>query len=154
MSAAPVHYFAYGSNLSRSQMERRLGRTPASCLARLDGWKLVFNKRGRPTYANIVREDGAAVWGALYECTAEELRAMDRFEGVAGHHYRRIRVEVETSSGRRVAAVTYEACPASIVEAEPPSADYAARILEGAREHGLPEAYVVMLRKLCTGEPA
>ncbi|MCX7603953.1 MAG: gamma-glutamylcyclotransferase [Bryobacteraceae bacterium] len=142
-------YFAYGSNLSRSQMEKRLGRVPPARAARLEGWRLAFNKRGRPVYANIVRHAGGAVWGVLYECTEAELAVMDRYEGVAGGHYRRIVVEVETEDGGRLAAITYEACPQSVTEEHPPPPEYAARILQGAAEHGLPEAWLKEVLRLC-----
>ncbi|XXH02449.1 trifunctional histidinol dehydrogenase [Hypoxylon texense] len=46
-------YFAYGSNLSSSQMRDRCARSIPVGLARLTGWTWLINERG---YANVVRE--------------------------------------------------------------------------------------------------
>ncbi|KAI8629836.1 hypothetical protein F5Y19DRAFT_432117 [Xylariaceae sp. FL1651] len=47
-----VLYFAYGSNLSTTQMRQRCPRSPSIGLAYLSGWAWVINERG---YANIVK---------------------------------------------------------------------------------------------------
>ncbi|KAI1759455.1 hypothetical protein GGR53DRAFT_143210 [Hypoxylon sp. FL1150] len=46
-------YFAYGSNLSTSQMRDRCPQSTPVALARLPGWKWIINTRG---VANIVRD--------------------------------------------------------------------------------------------------
>jgi hypothetical protein len=51
-------YFAYGSNLSTTQMQRRCPRSTPLGVAHLRGWTWIINERG---YANIV-ENGAQ-WG-------------------------------------------------------------------------------------------
>lgn len=55
-----VWYFAYGSNMSRNQLFRRVGFVPLQMSARLDGFRFAINKptMSNPThqgYANIVR---------------------------------------------------------------------------------------------------
>ncbi|KAH8668779.1 hypothetical protein BX600DRAFT_510843 [Xylariales sp. PMI_506] len=49
-----VLYFAYGSNLSPTQMAQRCPESRVLGLAHLPGWKWLINDRG---YANIVQED-------------------------------------------------------------------------------------------------
>lgn len=149
MEQPDVWYFAYGSNLNRRQVQERLGRVPEARRALLAGWRLCFNKQGRPTYANIVRSQGGEVWGVLYRCTATDLERMDRFEGVPAAHYRRIAVQVETCEGECLTAVSYDACPERVTREQLPDRAYAMRILEGARESGLPEAYIEGIRKMC-----
>jgi len=69
-------YFAYGSNLNHRQMAERCPKAKPVSVLRLDGWRLVF-KRG----ADIVRDEGAFVLGALYGITLEDEAALDVHEG-------------------------------------------------------------------------
>ncbi len=144
-----IHYFAYGSNLDASRVEARLGRRPPAHLARLRGWRLAFNKKDSPVFANIVPAPGDEVWGVVWECPPEDLLRLDCFEGVSGGHYRRLPVEVETADGRMLPAITYVACDDRIVAETAPAAWYAGHILRGAREHGLPADYIARLERLC-----
>lgn len=82
-------YFAYGSNLSPSQMALRLKADPASsvpvAVARLDAHAWIICERG---YANVVAlpETNAAtdenvVWGIVYNLSPEDEARLDMFEG-------------------------------------------------------------------------
>jgi cation transport regulator ChaC len=65
-------YFAYGSNLSKEQMEERIGSSREARVAWLTGYRLVFNKRSKKDgtgKANIVPAAGATVWGVVYRCS-------------------------------------------------------------------------------------
>lgn len=48
---SPTLYFAYGSNLSLTQMASRCPTSSYVALARLDGWKWIIGERG---YANVI----------------------------------------------------------------------------------------------------
>lgn len=96
-------YFAYGSNLSPTQMRNRCAFHPGLsanpvALARLDGWKWFICQKG---YANVVppkgfRVDGGdgdadkvprsgeedTVYGVLYEMARDDERLLDGYEGV------------------------------------------------------------------------
>lgn len=88
-------YFAYGSNLSLSQMATRCPSSPYLGLARLPAHTWLINSRG---YANIVsapppdshhpsgsagdEEAEDAVWGLVYDLTPEDEVKLDRNEGV------------------------------------------------------------------------
>jgi len=90
-------YFAFGSNLSPTQMKGRLGQWPSSsvpiAVARLDGWEWVICERG---YANIIERPGleiaavpngggpVAVWGVLYNLSPEAEARLDLYEGHDG----------------------------------------------------------------------
>jgi AIG2-like family len=82
------------------------------------------------------------VWGALYELPEGGLEALDVKEG-AGFAYNRIEVAVE-HDGERVAAVAYEVAEKEPEEV-PPTAAYLGAMLGGARDRGLPDAYVSAL---------
>ncbi|KAL4901812.1 hypothetical protein BDW74DRAFT_70585 [Aspergillus multicolor] len=107
-SSQPKHlYFAYGSNLSPTQMRMRCIHNPTLsghpvALAALDSWRWLICQAG---YANVVSPAGlrvghqidggddvpesisksiphGGVYGVLYEMSAEDERVMDGYEGV------------------------------------------------------------------------
>jgi gamma-glutamylcyclotransferase len=138
-------YFAYGSNLSSAEMRACCPGHRFLGPARLDGRRLEFRRRSRRWgggAADIATAPGEAVWGALYELPDGALDALDAREG-AGFAYRRIDVEVDRD-GERVAAVAYEVADKEPAEL-PPTAAYVEALIGGARERGLPEAYVAAL---------
>lgn len=93
-------YFAYGSNLSATQMRHRCTHAPGRsatplALARIEGWKWIICNRG---YANVIpptelrfrrmeqewgrsSEDGV-VYGILYDLSPEDELILDGYEGV------------------------------------------------------------------------
>ena len=92
-------YFAYGSNLSTTQMASRCPGARPLHLAWLGGWRFIINTRG---VANIVPDDSDAfttaasnrpvttgsegsspgVYGILYEIDADDEESLDLCEGV------------------------------------------------------------------------
>lgn len=142
--ASTAWYFAYASNMSRAQMKSRAGEIFEERPARLENYEPVFNKkaRGGSATANIRPAAGQAVEGVLYKINEGAFRTLDRFEG-APQHYRRIEVSIVDGSGQRVAAQVYIAT--KVEKGLRPAPHYLKTILDGAREHGLPEEY---LRKI------
>ncbi|PSN67716.1 hypothetical protein BS50DRAFT_492751 [Corynespora cassiicola Philippines] len=80
-------YFAYGSNLSPTQMSIRCKSAPRSSIpiavARLRGWKWHICERGS---ANIVYTGGVGLqnetWGLVYDLDVEDEKLLDYWEGV------------------------------------------------------------------------
>jgi gamma-glutamylcyclotransferase (GGCT)/AIG2-like uncharacterized protein YtfP len=114
--------------------------------ARLDGFRLLFLRRSirwQAGAADVVPEEGAATWGALYEVTATDLDALDAKEFSAQGGYQRREVEVDFD-GNRVAAITYE-----VVDKAPhelvPKPEYVDLLVRGAQERGLPRSWVEAL---------
>ena len=68
-------YFAYGSNLCKEQMRKRVGEWRESKRAKLLGFRLTFDSRGR---ADIVEDPQGVVYGAVYLLTSEQLDARAR----------------------------------------------------------------------------
>ena len=139
-----VWYFAYGSNLWQKQKEGRTGPIHKAIVAHLPGYRLAFNKRStrhlNRVYANIVPDPDAEVWGVIYECSPEAMCKMDRCEGSG---YAREPIGVLIESGEAVEAVTYVATTKSVCQEDDPGEEYLTRIVAGAREHGLPERYIM-----------
>jgi cation transport regulator ChaC len=144
---ATIWYFAYASNMFRAQVEQRAGAPAEEKIARLDNYALNFDKiaRGSTGQANLVPSDGQAVWGVLYRLTDQQLRALDRYEGVP-EHYRRSEVTVVDEQGNRIRAQVYLA--RKVRRGLKPDRGYLARIVQGAEEHGLPADYIESLKKI------
>ena len=66
-------YFAYGSNMSKTLMERRCRNAVAVGPARLEGWRFLVSLDG---FASVVPAPGAVVHGVLWRISARELAAL------------------------------------------------------------------------------
>lgn len=140
-------YFAYGSNLSRTQMAQRCTGHGRGFRSRVEGFRLAFDRyskgRGGGHVADIVGSRDDHVWGVLWEVEGRHLEALDGFEGVARGVYRRIEVEAETDEGI-VSAIAYQICEPA--EEGSPSRAYLDLLLEGAVEFDFPAEYLQFLR--------
>jgi hypothetical protein len=124
-------------------MRERVASTRSVGAARLAGWRLTLDKRGRDGSgkANIVRARAAEVWGAVYRIDDGDWRVLDRLEG----GYERVALTVERA-GDRLEVETYTS---QLRTPDPVAFDwYRQLILDGAIEHGLPEAWIAALRAL------
>ncbi|ACB96074.1 gamma-glutamylcyclotransferase family protein [Beijerinckia indica] len=149
-----IWYFAYGSNMHDSAFLERRGMRPLEWrVGRAIGYRLRFNLDGRPlgkaAPANICADVSTEVWGVLYQITCRDMLRLNASEGVPGKRYRPTWLSVEDGHGRPVKAMTY------IAEGNPhdgrPSLRYLSLLREGARAHGLPDAWVQFLESV---EPA
>lgn len=102
-------YFAYGSNLSPSQMSLRLPADPRSsepvAVARLDAHAWIICERG---YANVVAQpetdeatDENVVWGLVYNLSAVDEARLDMFEGHDEHRNPQPQANPNPSEQRR-----------------------------------------------------
>jgi cation transport regulator ChaC len=143
-----VWYFAYGANMDDNTFRVRRGiQVLESRSGHVRGYRLRFNLDGRPkgkaAPANLHPDPEAEVWGVLYRITRRNLMRLDATEGVPGRGYRHNIVNVEDADGRRVQAITYMAL-GNEVDGKP-SLRYISLLRDGARAHGLPEAYLRFL---------
>lgn len=129
-----VYYFAYGSNMDYLRLGKRGVYPRERRAAVLRGHRLSFNKRsGADTgegKANIIAQIGESVEGILSEVTDEELRNLDRCEGVPAH-YLRANVVVRLEEGAEVEAVTYVANPSMVMDGLKPTTEYLSHLLAG-----------------------
>jgi cation transport regulator ChaC len=151
-------YFAYGCNMDPDFLRGVLDMSVApGAAARVDGWRLAFNKggeggEGKSVTANLVQDTQSHTFGVVYRIPHDSLVSLDAFEDVP-EHYRRHTLWIEPL-GRyaRQAALAYIAQPRWMVKPGTPDPAYLARMLRGAELHGLPASYVAELRSL--GRPA
>ncbi len=149
-------YFAYGSNLDPVQWRDRCPRSPFAAVARLAGHYLAFPRRSpirNCAVASIVPEPGRVVWGVLYHMDVDDLAGLDRREGFYADRpgesrYRRAPVTVTRAGGASVDAFTYVAVPSPAPGL--PSAAYLRHLVDGARHHRLPKAYISALASVPT----
>jgi gamma-glutamylcyclotransferase (GGCT)/AIG2-like uncharacterized protein YtfP len=143
--------FTYGSNMASAEMRVWCPEARFAGVARLPDRRIELRRRSlrwRGGAADIVPAPGEEVWGALYEVPAGTLDRLDAKEG-EGIAYRRVAVEVE-AGGRRLTAEAYEVARREPVEV-PPTPEYAALLVRGSRERGLPEEWTARLAALMAG---
>ncbi len=96
------YYFAYGSNLNKHQMSLRCPTATPITAAVLRDYKLSERQ-----FADIDKSPGNAVSGGLWLISADDLRALDRYEGYP-RFYNRYPVDVELFDGSTIEAIVYE----------------------------------------------
>ena len=85
-------YFAYGSNLNHSQMERRCSGSEYIKNYILKDYKLIFSHKTNNTiygHANIVENKKSKVLGALWNITKKDEDELDVYEGVEYNYYQK-----------------------------------------------------------------
>jgi gamma-glutamylcyclotransferase len=148
MDETALWYFAYGSNLERGTfLGRRRMQPLVTAIGVLHDFELRFDLPigpGERGVANVAPQPGEQVWGALYHLTHADAARLDATEGVGKGVYCRLAVEVSTPGGERVPAFTY--CSRFSRPERKPSRRDLGLLLAGARELGLPEAWIARLR--------
>ena len=129
-------YFAYGSNLKKDRLLSWINHIHSECVARLDGYAFHYDKKSYDGSAKAnVSRPGDTVLGVCYEIDlCDFLRLQEHEKG-----YSPIEVSTHDENGTAIIAKTFVS--ASITTSEP-SEEYVRMVVEGAREHGLPESYI------------
>ncbi|MCJ7604632.1 MAG: gamma-glutamylcyclotransferase [Dehalococcoidales bacterium] len=129
-----MYYFAYGSNLSKKQMQERCPDSRPLFVATLPNYKLVFSGWSRKwmgSVATIKSFRGEKVRGALYEVSDASLRQLDKHET----GYTRQNVTVFDEDNEAHQAVTY--IKSGQLEESVPSQRYGEVIRQGYKDWGL-----------------
>ncbi|CAI2343921.1 unnamed protein product [Caenorhabditis sp. 36 PRJEB53466] len=138
-------YFAYGSNLLAERIRYRQKGAEYECNGKLDNFRLEFanySRRWQGALATVIEEPGKEVWGCVWKMPMEYSDSLDEQEG--GYH--RLMVPIQTPQGI-IQCRTYQY---SDLEADPmaPSPHYKLVIVEGAKEHKLPQEYIRRLENI------
>lgn len=137
---APLHYFAYGSNMNPERVSsRKLSTQGEPEAGRLLNYELRFNKISRyrigAASANIAPAFGCSVDGVLYRLTGSRVIAsMDVFENSPEDYAREVVfVHVDDAANdheaRLIPAWTYVAKPHAIDDALRPTQEYVGHLL-------------------------
>ncbi len=147
-------YAAYGSNCDPAQMLQRCPHSPTAGTGWLEGWRLTFGGEDlgwEGALATVVQGDGERVFVALYDVTAADAVALDRWEAADSGVYRKLKVRVHTLDGDEL-AWTYVI---DGYEGGLPSARYLGVLAAAAELAGAPDDYVAELRsRPCTSSGA
>lgn len=131
-----VLYFAYGSNMMTARLQVRCPSARLAGVAFAENHRLTFWKKGRDGSGkgHLVSSAGTRQPGVLFTLAAQDLIALDRFEGV-GHGYRRVDdFIIRRKGGSEIEqASTYIAT--NLDETLQPYDWYLGLILAGAHEH-------------------
>src|SRR5262249_27479356 len=137
-------YFAYGSNMDVEQMRSRVDTARFAGVARLEGYRMLFNKAGgdRSAKANILSSsvEGAFDVGCIYELSDAAFQKLKSFEP----GYVAVPVEVD-QNGAKVQSLAFIA-EASALMCGAPNDEYFATILRGATRLELPKEYIASLQ--------
>jgi hypothetical protein len=137
-------YFGYGSNMSSARLRERIPEARPLGAASLSGWCFSCNKRGRDGSgkANVLLAASTVVWGVVFELPDDAWSALDGFEW--GYERTACRVE---HAGATLEAQMYVALEPHDLEL-PPYDWYRDHMLQGAREHRLPDDVIRALSAL------
>lgn len=105
------YYIAYGSNLNVGQMRMRCPHATILGTANLKGWELLFKGSKTGSYLTIEESEGGTVPVVIWEVTATDEAALDRYEGFPNFYYKRdIRLQykgIRTGKRRTVTVFAY-----------------------------------------------
>jgi gamma-glutamylcyclotransferase len=135
--------FAYGSNMCSARV-RDYGISPSSgTAALLNDHALLFDKRSMDGSgkANVVAGLKSQVWGVLYSLSDDDFALLSKGE----KGYIPYRAVVVTSGSCSRQAHVYRADEAYRVSGLRPFHWYKQFIVQGAKEHALPDGYVALL---------
>lgn len=82
-------YLAYGSNLNLEQMSYRCPDATVLGTAELKDWELLFKGSKTGSYLTVERCKGSTVPVAVWEVSAADERALDRYEGCPRFYYKK-----------------------------------------------------------------
>ncbi len=146
-----MKYFAYGSNMDKTQMKERCPGSVLLGKAVLDGYKIaftIFSPKRNCGCADIVEAAREEVWGLLYEVSASDLKSLDKAENHP-YKYKRFRINVTDGSGVIHSSETYK-----VVKREgkflKPSKHYLRLMQEAAKNFEFPDDYRSVLFSIPT----
>ncbi|MDE6727772.1 MAG: gamma-glutamylcyclotransferase [Oscillospiraceae bacterium] len=82
-------YLAYGSNLNKEQMKTRCPGAMVIGTAELRNYELLFKGSRSGSYLTIEKKRGGKVPVAVWEVSAENEKALDRYEGYPSFYYKK-----------------------------------------------------------------
>lgn len=138
--------FAYGSNMDTARLRSRVGECSFLGIATLPRHTLCFHKRSTDGTAKcnayFTGDEGDYVTGVLFEVPEERKPDLDKIEGLGNGYHEQV-VKVRLADGSTREAFAYIADQTHIDNSRKPAAQYRGYVERGAREHGLPEEYIL-----------
>ncbi len=152
-----MRIFQYGSNMSRQQIERRLGPVTDHGPAELPEYELAFqvHSEKRDCAVADMQEHAGHVLGRVYDITGDQGRILDMFEGVPLGVYRRQQVFVP-GFGDALTWVGTDASRQKFADYymdELPSREYLGLLIEGLEDPAMRAPLPYISHVIAVGRP-
>jgi len=139
------YYIAYGSNLNVPQMRWRCPDARVIGTGEIRDWQLLFKGSRTGSYLTIEEAEGMSVPVTVWEVSADDEKALDRYEGYPRFYYKtEMRIEV---TGIRTGKTRVRDAFVYIMneKSDPgiPTEGYYRTCLEGYRTFGFDERFLV-----------
>ena len=143
-----MNIFCYGSNMNTERITERCSSSRFISRAKVNGWKLLFNKRSKDKSgkANLIYTgDTSLVWGVIFDISEDQKPLLDKAEGL-GRGYDEYKLTVINDLGEEIECVCYIATDEKYLDNNLKPYDwYKEYCLIGAKQHNLPEDYILTL---------
>jgi hypothetical protein len=143
-----MKYFAYGSNMldERLQSPDRVPDATFQTIGSVRGYKLRFHKRSvdKSGKCNIIKTDstGDVVSGVVFEVSDDQLKALDKAEGLGQGYHHDCNIPVRLPDGTEMPILAYVADSNFIEDTLIPYGWYHRLVIAGAEQHQLPKEYI------------
>ena len=136
-------YFAYASNLHSPRMRERVRSARALGPSLLTGFQFTLDKPSRDgsAKANLHAQPGGCVWGVVYSLDPSDWARLDACE--PGYHRQRVKIRADDAVREADTYLSPLRCEEAVAFHW-----YKRLIVDGAREHGLPSAWIDFLEEL------
>jgi len=134
-------YFAYGSNMSSTHLQRLCPGAELVGVANLKGYRFIINRVG---YATLLADVSAEAFGILWRVAGEDETTLDAYEGYEDGLYDKCVRRVQGSARQAVDALVY--IDHRNQQLGPPKDQYLEALIAAAEENYLPEHHVHLLR--------
>ncbi len=135
-----MEYLAYGSNMLTSRLVARVPSARNPRVVSLPGYVVRYRKRSVDGSAkcDLVRDETSTAYGVVFTIDPCDKHSLDSAEGLRSGY--REESFIVTINGRQIDAFAYVAD--RIDQTLRPYRWYRDLVVRGAREHGLPSAYI------------
>lgn len=146
MASGDSYYFAYGTNMSTRYLYNVRGILPKHSEAgSVRGYEVRLLSPGlnglEPAFAYLVKADSKIAYGVVHRVTGADLAKIKDSEGAS---YEWATVPVQLKNGQVIDAQSLVRLTDG--QTGKPSKRYLNFLIEGATEHGLPQAYIAKLK--------
>lgn len=143
------YYYAYGSNLNLKQMTTRCPSAQVISIAKLNDYVVIFPRKHRNWPAGVASVEAkvaSMVEGVIYSISDADLLALDEAENLSANEYFREEMvfNVDGKTQKAWVYIANEMPDAPYL----PDQTYMTRIIDGAKEHGLSDAYIEYLKSI------
>lgn len=143
--------FCYGSNMNTERITERCSSSRFISRAKVNGYKLVFNKKSKDKSgkANLIYTgDKSLVWGVIFDISEDQKPLLDKAEGL-GRGYDEYKLIVINDLEQEIECVCYIATDEKYLDNNLKPYDwYKEYCLIGAKQHNLPEEWILVLERL------